>query len=74
MFGHILVPLDGSRYAEMALAYARNFAHLTGARVTLLTVALQHLISMPHVQRLDEQNRRLALDYLKPIQQRLEAV
>lgn len=73
MFEHILVPLDGSCYAEMALAHARNLAHLTGARVTLLTVAMHHLISMPHVQRLDEESRRLALDYLKPIQQRLES-
>lgn len=72
MFRHILVPLDGSRYAEMALVYAQNLAQLTGARVTLLTAVRHHEINMPRVGQLDEQNRMLALDYLKPIQQRLK--
>jgi len=36
MFKHLLVPLDGSRAAEAAVAAAAYFAHRNGARVTLL--------------------------------------
>jgi nucleotide-binding universal stress UspA family protein len=35
---HILVPLDGSRIAESALAHAASLARLLGARVTLARV------------------------------------
>lgn len=38
MFQHLLVPLDGSEYAERALKYASNLATVTGAEVTLLAV------------------------------------
>ena len=35
---HILIPLDGSPFAEQILPYARTLAQLMGARVTLLSV------------------------------------
>jgi nucleotide-binding universal stress UspA family protein len=39
MFEHILVPLDGSSFAECALPHAMGVGHALGARVTLLRVA-----------------------------------
>ncbi len=38
MCNHILVPLDGSAFAEQALAPAFHTAEASGARVTLLAV------------------------------------
>ena len=38
MFSHLLVPLDGSRFAEAAVPYALSLAGQYGARVTLLRV------------------------------------
>lgn len=40
MFRRILTPLDGSEYGERALAYARDLAQTSGARVHLLSVVL----------------------------------
>jgi len=73
VFKHILVPLDGSYYAEMALAYAQNLAQATGAHLTLLTVVphLQINVEASQMRQMEEWNRRLALDYLKPIHERL---
>jgi len=58
MFEHLLVPLDGSSYAERALAYAEQLAATTGAHITLLSVLLRpQSAEAPHVGKLDEQSR-----------------
>ncbi len=38
MFKHLLVPLDGSRLAELALPMAKSLAHQFNGRITLLQV------------------------------------
>ncbi len=38
MFKRILVPLDGSSYAERALSHAEEFARIFDASITLLRV------------------------------------
>lgn len=40
MYKHVLVPLDGSRFGEKALPRALAVAEQTGARVSLVTVAV----------------------------------
>jgi nucleotide-binding universal stress UspA family protein len=39
MFKNILVPFDGSKYAEKALLYAVNLAKEYGAKITVIHVA-----------------------------------
>ncbi len=41
MYRKILVPLDGSEFAEAALSHARTLACCTGAEIVLLRVAIQ---------------------------------
>ena len=41
MYKKILVPLDGSEFAEAALPHARAFAECTGAEIVLLRVVTQ---------------------------------
>ncbi len=41
MYRKLLVPLDGSPFAEAALAHARTLAECTGAEIALLRVAVQ---------------------------------
>ncbi len=41
MYRKILVPLDGSAFAEAALAHARTLAECTGAEIVLLRVTVQ---------------------------------
>ncbi len=43
MYRKILVPLDGSPFAETALVHARALAHCTGAEIALVRVAVQPL-------------------------------
>lgn len=40
VFRHLLLPLDGSRFAEGAIGHATAIARRKGARVTVLTVAV----------------------------------
>jgi nucleotide-binding universal stress UspA family protein len=51
MFHHILVPLDGSRLAESALATAERLAGKTGAQLTLVHVIEKNAPSEVHKER-----------------------
>ena len=67
MFQSVVVPLDGSSHSERALADALEFARLSGARVTLVTVVLGYRDAhVPTVPRLEEQTRQRAERYLEP--------
>ena len=58
MFQHLLVPLDGSEYAERALTYAEKLAERFGSRLSLLSVLLRPVSpGAPRISRLDEQSR-----------------
>jgi nucleotide-binding universal stress UspA family protein len=74
MIKHILVPLDGSEYAEHALAYAQDFAKAMDARLTLLMVLMRGLPSFPRVKELDEHSRKLAMDYLSPLRDKAKGL
>lgn len=77
MFKHILVPLDGSPFAESALPMARTLASHFGASITLVqVVAITDTLSIESVELLLE-TRDLALQhaeaYLAEKQQALRA-
>ena len=49
MFKHLLVPLDGSRLAELALPMAKSLAHQFNGRITLLQVVpLPYAVGFGH--------------------------
>ena len=70
MFKHLLVPLDGSSLAEMALPAAAYLARLLPARVTLLHLLERHPPSEVHHDR-HLTNATEAADYLENIKQRV---
>jgi nucleotide-binding universal stress UspA family protein len=51
MFQHLLLPLDGSRLAEAAIAPARALARRLGSRVTLLHVLERNAPAQVHGER-----------------------
>jgi nucleotide-binding universal stress UspA family protein len=56
MFGHILVPLDGSSFGEASLRPALAIARRTGARLTLLNVQdLWSAAPLPHTYEAREE-------------------
>ncbi len=75
-YQHILVPLDGSELAELALGHALSLAELCQSDITLLQVVLplEHVIGDEnHLIYVDQQwasQRDLALQYLKKIYKR----
>ncbi len=71
MIKRILVPLDGSEASEKALAYAADLAKFSSATITMLTVVLRFQSSLPRVEQLEAHSKKLALDYLRPVQERL---
>ncbi len=73
MYTRILVPLDGSEYAERALSHVQDVAHAFGARVSLLTVMLRYGPYHPMLERMEEVSREHISGYLKPIEERLRA-
>jgi len=72
LFEHILVPLDGSRYAERVLDYVADLAKLVGARVTLLTIPANKSPD-PAVQSAEPATSQVDLEYLLRVASRLEA-
>jgi len=73
MYHHVLVPLDGSDYAELALEPARAIAEAMGARITVIAVALRFPESRIHVPALDAQARERTEAYLQEVSSRLGA-
>jgi nucleotide-binding universal stress UspA family protein len=69
MFKHLLVPLDGSSLAEMALPAAAYLARVLSARVTLLHLVERHPPSEVHHDR-HLTNAAEASAYLADIRQR----
>ncbi len=55
MFSKILVPLDGSRYAEKALRYALDIAKKYEAKITLIHVIPKHYYS----KELEEEGKHI---------------
>ena len=74
MFKHILVPLDGSEYAERAVEPARSLVEKYGARLTLLTVMVRFPVSRLHIPTLDQGSEARGRQYLEEVRAtRLEA-
>ena len=69
MFKHLLVPLDGSALAELALPAAAYLAHLLPARITLLHLVERHPPSEVHHER-HLTSAAEASEYLAEIRQR----
>ena len=67
MCTHILVPLDGSEYAERAVEPARSLAEKYGARLTLLTVMVWFPVSRLHVPTLDQGSKARGRQYLEEV-------
>ena len=65
MYKHLLVPLDGSDNAELALEPALAIAEAMGARISLLAVALRYPESRIHVPVLDDKALDRAREYLQ---------
>ena len=70
MFTHILVPLDGSTLAEIALPAAAYLARLESARVTLLHLIERHPPDEVHHHDRHLTNAAEAAAYLDEIKQR----
>lgn len=76
MYTKIMVPLDGSRFAEQALPYALMLSRASGAELIL---ALSHElpgstipdVTVPGMERLDEEAREWEHDYLRALAKRL---
>lgn len=78
MYTKILVPLDGSEFAEAALAHARALAGCTGAEIVLLRVVSQpmhaYLASDPVLySSLQEDTATECEDYLEHVAADLRA-
>jgi nucleotide-binding universal stress UspA family protein len=67
MFTHILIPLDGSEYAERAIEPARSLAEKYGARITLLTVMWQFPQSPLQGPMPDQRSEERGRQYLEDV-------
>jgi nucleotide-binding universal stress UspA family protein len=78
-YKHILVPLDGSELAELALDYAFSLAQVNQAEVTLLQVILPIEpvagdVNYPHfVDELEPVQEDMASRYLENVSKRMES-
>ena len=71
MIRHILVPLDGSEHAELALSFARYMAQATSARLSLLSVVHSYGQGLPSQLRMDQSSRVHIRNYLQPLRDQL---
>jgi nucleotide-binding universal stress UspA family protein len=74
----LLVPLDGSAFAEQALKQAEEIAAVTGARVTLVTAVpegpvLGELVTPPALPTIWEDEAKKMKQYLDEVADRLRA-
>jgi nucleotide-binding universal stress UspA family protein len=67
MFTHILVPLDGSAYAEGAIEPARSLAEKYDARITLLTVIMEFPESIVQQPIPDQHSETRGRQYLEDV-------
>jgi len=71
MFKHLLVPLDGSKLAELALPMAKALADQFGSRITLLqAVSLPYIVGYGHessgvYSSIDQDMKREATAYME---------
>ena len=72
MYNHILVPLDRSQQAEVALDAAFHIAEASGARVTLLSVLEQLPADLPHTGAQREEWSQRGKQYLAELLNRLK--
>ena len=72
MFRHILVPLDGSRLAESALATAGWLARKLGAQLTLIHLIERNAPAIVHSER-HLVSREEAIGYLEEVAPRQRA-
>ncbi|MCX7938324.1 MAG: universal stress protein [Thermoflexales bacterium] len=76
MFKRILIPLDGSQFAEKALPYAIGLARCMGSAITLLRVAVHpsnyvYVNDPEALASLYESDRAHCEDYLKQVAARV---
>jgi nucleotide-binding universal stress UspA family protein len=74
----LLVPLDGSAFAEQALGLAEEIAATTGARITLVTAVpegpvLGELVTPPALPTIWEDEAKKMKTYLEAVAERLRA-
>jgi nucleotide-binding universal stress UspA family protein len=78
-YKHVLVPLDGSKLAEVAIPEAVNLAEATGAELTLLQIVLPITDVLEtdgyplHIDEQFEARRARAFEYLDRVRHRLGA-
>jgi nucleotide-binding universal stress UspA family protein len=80
MYSTILVPLDGSKRAEVILSHVEEIARKMGSRIILLTCVEQKLVytgdmEIPAMVQSDEdmvERTKIATSYLKEVQTKLE--
>jgi len=77
MYRTLLVPLDGSRFAEQALALAWSIARRAGARLQLVRVHTPQIYVEGMAllaDTLDQRDREQELAYLQGVEQRIAAL
>ena len=67
MFTHVVVPLDGSTFSEVAIEPALSLGEKYHAKVTLLTIMLRIPESRFHIPMFDAQSEERGRHYLEEI-------
>ena len=73
MYDTIILPLDGSRFAELAIPTAADIARRTGADLVLVRVHESYLYEDMDYLLAEDQSRRDQDEYLAQIAERVEA-
>ncbi len=72
MFKHILVPTDGTPFSDKAIEMALNFAKLSGAHVTIMTVSVPFHMLTTETLSLSDTKESYAVDAKKRGEERLK--